>query len=77
LNRKFFYRTGYIIGAIVLAGYWAMALGYAADGRIFAYKTFKNLTVTTSGLFIMLVVFTVAWFWTIPKYWNGDSNDHD
>lgn len=73
----FFYRAGYVLAAFALVSYWLIAIKAYQDGELFAYETFYNLSMSTSGLFILLIFFTVAWFWTIPKYWNGPQEKDD
>jgi len=77
MRSKIWIRAGYVIGAILLIQYWIVAYMAYTNGKIFAYQNYWNAEISTMGLFIMLIFLTFAWFWTIPKYWNGVPKKED
>ncbi|UTW56036.1 hypothetical protein [Kordiimonas sp. SCSIO 12610] len=70
-RRVFWYRAGYIVGLTGLVGYWIIAILKLMDSHFFIHANYWGQPIGTFGFMIVLLVCSVAWVWTIPKYWNG------
>jgi hypothetical protein len=76
-RRVFLYRAGYIISFLFLAGYWLVSILKFFNNEMFIHANYWGQPIDTFGFMIVLFFLTIAWVWSIPKYWNGPKPSND